>query len=234
MKFSCYLSHRRSPRHRQQGGYILLALLLAVALLMIALTVEAPRIAQQIQRDREEELIHRGREYQKAIRRFYLKFGNFPSSLDQLENTNNLRFLRKRYPDPITGKDDWRLIHMGEAKISIKGLPAAPGGKEGTPASSLTDKSEGESQVGTPASQLSKPLGGKSFGGGPIVGVASSSEKESIKELDGKNHYNEWEFVYDPRMDQGSQIPGQAGATGQSGTGTATPTGPATPPNNPQ
>ncbi len=25
---------------------------------------------------------------------------------------NNRRFLRHRYMDPITGKDDWRLIHI--------------------------------------------------------------------------------------------------------------------------
>src|SRR5439155_19098498 len=60
-------------------------------------------------------------------------------------------------------------------------------------------------QAGTPASQMSSALGGKTFRGGPIVGVSSNRTDESIKELNGKDHYNEWEFVYDPRLDVGAQ-----------------------------
>ena len=44
-------------------------------------------------------------------------------------------------------------------------------------------------------------MGSTTFGGGPIVGVASTSKKESLKLLNNKDHYNEWEFVYDPRLD---------------------------------
>jgi hypothetical protein len=54
------------------------------------------------------------------------------------------------------------------------------------------------------------------------VGVASTSTKESLKELNGKNHYNDWEFFYDPRFDVGpggvplgAQPPGTPGATPQ-------------------
>jgi len=229
--------HRRSA----QSGYILLAVLLALSLLLIAMTAEAPRIAQQIRRDREEELIHRGTQYARALRRFYRKFGRYPSSLEQLESSNNLRFLRRRYTDPITGKDDWRIIHFGEAKVVPKTLATTPGagsslpgaatplpfGAAGTPtaiAGSLGtfaqqpagglaggpgSASPGGSAPGTtggtigaPASSLGKPLGGgTTFGGGAIVGVASSSEQESLKELNGRNHYNDWEFVYDPRLE---------------------------------
>jgi len=46
---------------------------------------------------------------------YFRKFGRYPSSIDQLENTNNLRFLRKRYKDPITGTDEWKLIRLGQA-----------------------------------------------------------------------------------------------------------------------
>ena len=74
--------------------------------------------------------------------------------------------------------------------------------------------------MGTPASQLSStPGSGPTFGGGPIVGVSSTSDKASLKELEGKTHYNEWEFVYDPRFDRqantlGVGAPGQQGAFG--------------------
>jgi len=46
------------------------------------------------------------------------------------------------------------------------------------------------------------------------VGVASTSKKASIKELNTKNHYNDWEFVYDPRLDLTMAQP-LAGVPGQ-------------------
>src|SRR5262245_17059241 len=111
-----------STKHRKSGeaGYVLLALMLAVTLILIALSVEAPRIAQQIKRDREEELVHRGLDYATAIKRYVHKNpGRYPTSIEQLENTNHIRFLRKRYKDPITGEDEWRLVRFGEAQIKI-------------------------------------------------------------------------------------------------------------------
>src|SRR5689334_13360133 len=94
--------------------------MLAVTLILIALSMEAPRIAQQIKRDREEELLHRGKDYATAIKRFVHKNGGrYPISVEQLENTNHIRFLRKRYKDPITGEAEWRLVHFGEAEIKI-------------------------------------------------------------------------------------------------------------------
>ena len=70
----------------------------------------------QYNRDREEEMIHRGVQYSRAIRAYYRKFNRFPAKIEDLENTNQVRFLRKRYKDPLTGKDV-RLLHYGEAKL---------------------------------------------------------------------------------------------------------------------
>ena len=67
-----------------------------------------------IQRDREEEMIHRGVQYSRAIRLYYKKFGRYPATIENLENTNQMRFLRRRYKDPLTGKD-FKVLHFGEA-----------------------------------------------------------------------------------------------------------------------
>jgi len=91
---------------RGDQGYILLTILLWVAILSI--TVSLPMLTyfnQQMKRDREEELVHRGVEYERAIRKYFRKFGSYPASLDMLESTNHMRFLRRRYKDPLTGKD---------------------------------------------------------------------------------------------------------------------------------
>ncbi|RDJ93728.1 type II secretion system protein, partial [Lacticaseibacillus rhamnosus] len=104
---------------QRQRGYVLLTLMLFVAFLGIAAMAIAPTVAFQAQRDREEEMIHRGVQYSRAVKRYYKKFGRYPTRIEDLENTNNMRFLRRRYKDPITGKD-FKLLHVGEVKLSCK------------------------------------------------------------------------------------------------------------------
>src|ERR1700733_8599296 len=109
-----------------EDGYLLLTVLVMIFLMLLALSVAAPKVAKEIQRDREREAVQRGLQYKRAIRLYYKKFGAYPTDIKQLENTNEIRFLRKRYKDPITGQDDWRLIHMGEAKVPLMGFFGQP------------------------------------------------------------------------------------------------------------
>jgi hypothetical protein len=59
----------------------------------------------------EEELIFRGEEYMRAIRKYHTKFGAYPTTVEQLVSTNSLRFLRRPYKDPMTDKE-FRLISL--------------------------------------------------------------------------------------------------------------------------
>ena len=198
--------------HRQDG-YILLILLLMVALLMLAVTAVAPRVAQEAKRDREEEMIHRGAEYARAIKRFYRKFGRYPATLDQLENTNHLRFLRKAYKDPMTEDGKWKLLHPGDVKVG--------GANIGTPVSAMASKTTQPSGLTPTTNPTSSPTQGpgtsstKASGaatnsqfGGVIIGVASTSEQQGIHEFAGSAKYSEWYFVYDPTIDRGGLIKG--------------------------
>jgi type II secretory pathway pseudopilin PulG len=110
------------PRKRgtQDGesGFILLGVIILLALFTISLSVALPQIAREVQRDRELEAMHRGQQYARAIRLFYRQTGNFPTDIKQLENTNNIRYLRKRYQDPMT-RSDWKLVYQGEVKPDI-------------------------------------------------------------------------------------------------------------------
>jgi len=109
------------------GGYILITLMLMVALLSIAALAVLPEIKQQIQRDREEEMMHRGTQYMRAIQHFYKKNNRYPTRVEELENTNNIRFLRKRYKDPMsrdkeTHKEkDFRFLHMQDINLYTGG-----------------------------------------------------------------------------------------------------------------
>jgi hypothetical protein len=76
----------------------------------------------------------------------------------------------------------------------------------------------------------------QTFGGGAIIGVESLSTKDSIKEIAGKTHYNEWEFVYDPRVEALLGGAGQAGQVQvqQNGQGFGNTLTPNQQPSNPQ
>src|ERR1700683_921010 len=114
----CPPSRRSAPSApRAARGYILITLILFVALLAIALTALVPLMTQQINRDREEELIHRGTQYSRAIKHYMKKFNTYPTTIEALETSNNVHYLRKRYKDPITGKD-FKLLHQGEVQMA--------------------------------------------------------------------------------------------------------------------
>jgi len=103
---------RKRP-HRRDSGFALLLVFLMAAVLAISLYMEVPRVAFETQRQKEQMLMERGEQYKIAIRRFCQANGNrWPSKIEDLENFNNRRFLRHRYIDPMTGKDEWRLIHI--------------------------------------------------------------------------------------------------------------------------
>jgi type II secretory pathway pseudopilin PulG len=109
-----------------EQGFILLALIVAIVLIMLVLGLAAPRVAQEMRREREVETEHRGQQYVRAIQLYYRKFGHYPGSMEQLAKTNNIRFLRQQYVDPITGLADWRTIPVGQNKTTVKGFFGQP------------------------------------------------------------------------------------------------------------
>ncbi len=129
----------------RQSGYILLMMMLFIALLAVAALAALPRMEMQVKRDREEEMIHRGAQYARAIRHYVKKFGRYPTSISDLEDTNDVRFLRKAYKDPITGKD-FRLLHMGDVQMLMGGAGFGGGTFTGNPGAAA-----GAGQPGMPA-----------------------------------------------------------------------------------
>jgi hypothetical protein len=97
-----------------------------LAAFTIALMVASQSVTTQIRRDREQEMVHRGQQYVRAIRRYYRKFGRYPSKIEDLETSNNIRFLRRRYKDPMVPNGEWKVLHYGEAKNPPLGLFGQP------------------------------------------------------------------------------------------------------------
>ncbi len=275
---------------------MMITLMLALAMVTLALLVALPEIKQQIVRDREDEMRHRGTAYMRAIQHFYKKFGRYPTRVEDLENTNNLRFLRKRYTDPMnvdreTHKEkDFKFLHQQDISLNngpvlgqtagqsgfsglgqggaqgpggfggmqgglggLGGMQGGPGGfgaqpgglqqtgpgfasansgntSSGSSSSDNSDASGNSNASGSSSSNSSSGLGfnGPTFGGGPILGVASLSKQKSIRVFFTKNHYNDWLFIYLPMADRGGLLTGpvnpgvQTGAVG-GGIGGMTP-----------
>lgn len=116
-----------NTHHRDaEAGFVLLAAIFLCVLLLISIAIAAPKMARSIQRDKELETIHRGEQYRRAIQLYYRKFNNYPTSINQLVETNQMRFLRKKYADPMTGKDDWKPIYFGQAHVRPLGFFGQP------------------------------------------------------------------------------------------------------------
>ena len=243
----------------------------------------APRLVQQMKRDREEEMIHRGTEYARAIKKFYKKNGRYPASLDDLDK-GQVRYLRKRYKDPLAKDGKWKLLNYGDIQSLLNtnapGTPAGALGSQGQntlgqPASqSINAAPPGSAggnainqgaQVIDPSQQQMQPQqiggnigggnasgyggqqgnnpfastfslnsssgqnssqpggtggssagnspfgqnttgGNQTFGGGAIVGVASLSKDPTIRIYNKKKTYDEWQFIYNPIMDQANVL----------------------------
>ena len=290
-----------------------------LALFALAMAVAAPEMAKQIQLDREHETMERGKQYVRAVQLYYRKFHSWPPSIDALLNTDNMRFLRQKYKDPLTGKNDWRIIHYGQQKVpdvgffgqpltgvaggtavagvgpsgggmpnngmggtaspfgggmgssfgggagstfgggigSSSGVSSGPtfgggslsgsndsggvggtqngvAGANGTTGANGTAGTTGANGTGTSTADngsgnglgagLGLGGGGQTMGGLGIVGVAPPVKKQSIMIYKKKDHYNEWEFVYNPLTDiqtVGGGMVGQpaGGMPGQNGNG---------------
>src|SRR4051794_40067431 len=102
---SCRRSLSCRGRKSERGSALLIVFLFA-AVVAIMLYREMPVAVFESQRQKEQMLIDRGAQYKRGVKLFYRKFGMYPASIEQLENTNRLRFLRHRFKDPFTGKDD--------------------------------------------------------------------------------------------------------------------------------
>ena len=113
----------RTPGLRNpEAGFAVLLIYSMAAIVAILLFTQLPRIAFEAQRDKEQLLIDRGEQYKRAIQLYVRKFNRFPPDFDALDNTQNLRFLRRKYKDPMTGKDDWRIIHVGPGGVFTDSL----------------------------------------------------------------------------------------------------------------
>ena len=201
---------RASGSRRRDEGYALLILLMLATVMLIALTAALPSVYTQGQREKEEELIFRGNEYSRAIAMFRRQFQRFPTDVKELLETNGMRFLRREYKDPMTKHGKWRFIHADasgapiDSRTIARPKPPKPlGGDRSTTESgpgSSDDKAAGDPDGQQAAAEEEKSKSsffgdGKDLKGAFIIGVASKSNKNSIRVYNNKTRYGDWEFL---------------------------------------
>lgn len=138
-------------RKREESGFALLLVFVMAAAIAITLYMEVPRIAFESQRAREQKTIDRALQYQRGIQLFYRKYQIYPQTLDDLETTRNIRFLRKRYLDPLTGKE-FRLLHVGPTGQLTDSLVQPPAPLPGSTGGSGIGSGAGSAQNSSQAS----------------------------------------------------------------------------------
>ena len=198
---------------------MLLILMFFVALVAFSMMAALPRVIQEVKRDREEEMIHRGTEYARAIKKYYKKFNHYPNSLQDLENTNNIRFLRRRYKDPMSKDGNWRLLHITDVQQGVSnpnfGLSQANNFNptQGGPGA----QGAGSSNFGTQINIGGSSGGGAGTptGGGP--GVSAGGGKQNSGDTGNSGGGAQW----NPSAGTSGQIT-TTGDTGSSGGGTST------------
>lgn len=111
-----------------QGGATLLMALAFVAITALASSQLVVSHTTQAQRAREQELLFVGEQYRKAIAAYLNAIAPggaraLPRSLEDLVDDKRfavpMHHLRRLYPDPLTGRNDWVLIRQGEGILGV-------------------------------------------------------------------------------------------------------------------
>jgi hypothetical protein len=154
----------RLTRKKKLNGYMLLAAIIAVNIFGILLLKGRVMWEREIQRDLEEELIFRAKQYVTAIELFKIKNTNlYPKNFEELYEK---KFLRKEFKDPFTESGEWDVV-MEETKAGKK------------------------SMLIVPLEFVEKYV---SNGTARIIGVCSKCPDEAYREYRKKKKYNEWAF----------------------------------------
>src|SRR4026207_1201414 len=114
---------------RGNRGYAMAALFVGMSVMAVLMSALLTVWTHMATREREEELIWRGKQYARAIGLFQRKYANtFPPTLDILVEQ---KFLRKKYKDPVTN-DAFQPI-PASGGTPTPGLPAGRSGGAGIP-----------------------------------------------------------------------------------------------------
>jgi type II secretory pathway pseudopilin PulG len=179
--------NRRTPP--REAGYNLVFLVVLIALMGVATAAMLPDLEQQIQREKEAELIFRGMQYAEGLRVFQQRFGRYPNRLEELVELEP-RSMRQLWPDPMVEDGRWGVVLAG-------GQPGVPGEGEAEPEGEEAIDAQGRVVAGgsAPRSSFRSDRSRQQPTGGPIVGVVSREKGAAVRTFLGEDSYQQWRFT---------------------------------------
>jgi len=165
----------RASARGSAPGFTLVGVVVAIAILTILIAAIGPSIATVMRRDKEIELIFRGKQYARAILAFQKRYGRYPLELKELAEIKP-RSIRQLWKEPMCNcQDGWTPIIAGtpDALPMASGPPPPGGGMPGSgPGPGGPQRTPGPSQGNQPPSTYTGLGGGQSSppflgGGGP-------------------------------------------------------------------
>jgi type II secretory pathway pseudopilin PulG len=189
------------------GGFTLVGVVVAIAILTILVAAVGPSIAAILERDREAELIFRGKQYARAILAFQKRYGRYPNELKEMIK-NRPHTIRRLWTDPMCNCDDWKVIIAGTPEAVPMGSGIAiPGGSgpKGVPGLETTPP-PGNRPPST-YSGLLQPTAPPFLGGGggsrtpTPASIFGSAEPKTVGPIVGvrskvrRGYTDEWRFI---------------------------------------
>lgn len=197
---------RRRQRFGGQGGYAMASLLVAMALMAVFMSVALPAWTQMAQREKEAEYLFRANQYALAIRRFQIKTGQTAGQGQPAPSVDFLveqKFLRKKYKDPLTGKDFVPVLNSqalppggaqqaGQAGQRTGQQPGRPG-EQSQQQQQQSSLATAKSSLAVDTLRVSASTPGGSDSARPLTGVTSSSKATALRLFKGQaTTYDQW------------------------------------------
>jgi len=109
------------------AGFTYIGLLIAIVVLGVALSAVGVVWRTQAQREREEELLFIGHDFERAVASYYKVGRQYPQEigdlLDDKRGPEPRHHLRRFYNDPMTGAQDWNIIRVD--MLGITGIASS-------------------------------------------------------------------------------------------------------------
>jgi type II secretory pathway pseudopilin PulG len=144
--WSLVIRSRSAPRailHGTPRGIVYPLLLLGILIIGVATAGVAEVWSTQVKREKEEELLFRLGAIRLAIARFRADHTRLPKELkDLVEDPSQAvkrHYLRRVYPDPMTGKPDWKLDLVADRAGVVSGIQDVHSQSTGKPLKVFTN-----------------------------------------------------------------------------------------------
>lgn len=164
-----------------------ITVLVVVVILSISMSVLLKTWTYRVKRMNENELLFRGKQYAKAIQRYYQIHRRYPYTLEELAMTRP-RMIRQQWKDPMTKNGEWGLIFLSDVQ---SGKLAAEKARKLLPILRVVGRDEPPLQPESPAAmeEQSRKMRGQ------IVGVYSRSKDIPFLNYQKGKMYSDWKFM---------------------------------------